>query len=546
MCGFVGYQGSESLQVLDKHFSKIGHRGPDRTSFEEFSRGMLPFFKSKPRTVLWFHRLAINGLDEASGQPMNLKLKGLDKLWLVCNGEIYNYKKLAKKYKLDLKTNSDCEVILHMFAKLGLNRTCQELDGVFAFCIYDETSGTMYSARDRYGVRPSFYGTSKDTVMISSEVKAIVGLAEEVQHFPPGTWWSSETPQSFYNYFETEYSVTREQLNFDDVKTEVRKRLTEAVRKRLMSDREIGCLLSGGLDSSLIASLVNNLSSKTVKTFSIGMPGSPDVAYAQKVADWIGSDHHVVNASAEDFVNAVREVIYAIESYDTTTVRASVGNYLVAKYIRENTDVKVVFNGDGSDEVCMGYLYNLNAPSDEEFFQENLKLLREIHIYDVLRSDRSVSSHGLEARTPFLDRDFVDYYMTVPIEMKRFGGEVPEKNLLRRAFDESELLPPEILNRTKCAFSDAVSTRENSWHKIIQQHVDSQVTDDEFEKNRSRIIPCTPVLKESYYYRKVFEELFGKSAAKLIPHFWMPNWSDVQDPSARELSTYQEDNVTED
>jgi asparagine synthase (glutamine-hydrolysing) len=253
-----------------------------------------------------------------------------------------------------------------------------------------------------------------------------------------------------------------------------------------------------------------------------------------------------VNASAKDFVNAVREVIYAIESYDTTTVRASVGNYLVAKYIRENTDVKVVFNGDGSDEVCMGYLYNLNAPSDEEFFQENLKLLKEIYIYDVLRSDRSVASHGLEARTPFLDKDFVDYYMTIPIEMKRFGGGVPEKNLLRRAFDESALLPPEILNRTKCAFSDAVSTRENSWHKIVQQHVDSQITDDEFEKNRSRIIPCTPVLKESYYYRKVFEEFFGKSAAKLIPHFWMPNWSDVQDPSARELSTYQEDDAAED
>ena len=194
----------------------------------------------------------------------------------------------------------------------------------------------------------------------------------------------------------------------------------------------------------------------------------------------------------------------------------------------------------------MGYLYNLNAPSDEEFFQENLKLLREIHIYDVLRSDRSVSSHGLEARTPFLDRDFVDYYMTIPIEMKRFGDGVPEKNLLRRAFDGSELLPPEVLNRTKCAFSDAVSTRENSWHKIVQQHVDSQITDDEFEKNRSRIIPCTPVLKESYYYRKVFEEFFGKSSAKLIPHFWMPNWSDAQDPSARELAAYQEDDATED
>lgn len=546
MCGFVGYRGKESLQVLDRSFSKIRHRGPDKTSFEEITSGFLPFFKSGQRTVLWFHRLAINGLDEASGQPMNLNKKGLNKLWLACNGEIYNYKKLAKKYSFSLETNSDCEIILHMFAKFGLDRTCRELDGVFAFCIYDEAKDIMYSARDRYGVRPSFYGTCNDDVMIASEVKAIVEIAEDVQHFPPGSWWTSETPQSFYCYFEPDYLPTREETNFNEVKIEVERLLTEAVRKRLMSDREVGCLLSGGLDSSLIAGLVNKLSSSTVKTFSIGMPGSPDVAYAQKVAEWIGSDHHVVSASAEDFVSAVREVIYAIESYDTTTVRASVGNYLVAKYIREHTDVKVVFNGDGSDEVCMGYLYNLNAPSDDEFFQENLKLLREIHMYDVLRSDRSVAANGLEARTPFLDRAFVDYYMTVPIEMKRFGGEIPEKNLLRSAFEEGGILPPEIINRTKCAFSDAVSTRENSWHKIIQKHIDTQVTDSEFESNRLRIHPCTPVLKESYYYRKVFEEFFGKKASLLIPHFWMPNWTDVQDPSARELTSYQENDVDED
>jgi asparagine synthase (glutamine-hydrolysing) len=199
-----------------------------------------------------------------------------------------------------------------------------------------------------------------------------------------------------------------------------------------------------------------------------------------------------------------------------------------------------VFNGDGSDEVCMGYLYNQNAPTDDEFFEENQKLLREIHCFDVLRSDRSVAAHGLEARTPFLDIDFVKYYMTLPVTLKTFGNYRPEKLLLREAFAEDDLLPDDVLWRTKCAFSDAMSARENSWHKIAQSFVDYTITDREFEKFGPRMIHCTPLLKESYYYRKVFEEVFGKKHVSVIPHLWVPNWSDTIDPSARELSHYRE------
>lgn len=541
MCGFVGYLGDRSLVALEKSFTKIKPRGPDNSSFQVFESKSGVLSRSRQNGVFWFHRLSINGLDSNSNQPMNLRGRDLSHLWLVCNGEIYNHRELAKNHKVQLQTQSDCEIIIHLYQKLGMNKACQQLDGVFAFCLYDTKNDIMYSARDRYGVRPSYYGrTEEGETIIGSEIKAMSDIADVVQHFPPGSWWSSETPQTFYEYFNCDYKVDSD-IKYEDALSATRDLLKQSVSKRLMSDREIGCLLSGGLDSSLISSIVSSMSKSRVKTFSIGMPGSPDVAYAQKVADWIGSDHHVVSASAKDFIDAVEEVIYAIESYDTTTVRASVGNYLVGKYIRQNTDVKVVFNGDGSDEVCMGYLYNLNAPSDKEFFDENKKLLREIHAFDVLRSDRSVASHGLEARTPFLDRDFVDFYMSIPIEMKRFSKEKPEKHLLRSAFRDSGLLPAEVLDRTKCAFSDAVSTQENSWHKIVQNHIDTLVPDEEFAKYGPRYSHCQPVLKESYYYRKVFEQMFGKCAVSTIPHFWMPNWSDVKDPSARELDLYEED-----
>ena len=239
-------------------------------------------------------------------------------------------------------------------------------------------------------------------------------------------------------------------------------------------------------------------------------------------------------------MDAIEVVIYNIESYDTTTVRASVGNYLVSKYIKENTDCKVIFNGDGSDEVCCGYLYLRNAPSSKELQLESERLVNELYFFDVLRSDRSISSNGLEARTPFLDKTFVKYYLSIPSELKVFNSKDRiEKHILRKAFDNGAYLPDDVLWRRKVAFSDGVSSQKKSWHKIIQNHVDSKISDEEFFKAKDSISHCTPLLKESYYYRKVYESFFPESE-KLIPHFWMPKWSNVIDPSARELQDYQE------
>jgi asparagine synthase (glutamine-hydrolysing) len=308
-----------------------------------------------------------------------------------------------------------------------------------------------------------------------------------------------------------------------------------------MAEREIGCLLSGGLDSSIITSLVFRYNNgQKLNTFSIGMPGSVDLEYAQIVADFLGTQHHQIKISEKDFLDAIETVIYNIESYDTTTVRASVGNYLVSKFIAENSNCKVIFNGDGADEVCCGYVYLKNAPNPEALQKESEKLVKEIHYFDVLRSDRSISSNGLEARTPFLDKAFVKYYLSIPAELKIFDGiKRLEKYLLRKAFDNQGLLPDEALWRRKCAFSDGVSSQNKSWHHIIQAFIDQTISDDEFIRERKIYKHCMPELKESYYYRKIFEQFFGKNE-QLIPHLWMPKWVKTQDPSARELTGYQE------
>jgi asparagine synthase (glutamine-hydrolysing) len=252
------------------------------------------------------------------------------------------------------------------------------------------------------------------------------------------------------------------------------------------------------------------------------------------VAEHIGSKHHTIELSEEEFLNAIPEVIYNIESYDTTTVRASVGNYLIGKYIKENTDITVVFNGDGSDEQS-GYLYLGNAPSEQEFKQECIKLLSEIHYFDVLRSDRAMSSHwSLESRTPFLDTDFVNYYMSIETKHKMYDNKI-EKYLLRLSFNEDNLLPPDVLWRRKEAFSDGCSSKERSWHKVIQEYIEKNVSDSEYRSNT--FIHNPPQLKESYLYRKIYES-FYKGFANLIPHYWLPNWSECVDPSARELDVY--------
>ena len=529
MCGFLTYfgDGIDSAK-LEEASLKIQYRGPDNTQH----------LRVNEKLFMSFHRLAIMDTSESGNQP--LMHPEDPSLILVCNGEIYNYKELIESFGLKVASGSDSEVILHLYKKIGMKKTIKALDGVFAFCLYDGKSDTLYCARDPHGVRPCFIALEDNFFAMSSEFKSLKHFCDRIVPFMPGSWWSSEFPNVISSYHSVDYNPIVESSEKDACKN-IKKLLTESVKKRMMSDREVGCLLSGGLDSSLISALVSSMCEdpKKLKTFSIGMEGSPDLKYAKIVADHINSDHHHIQLDQKDFLEAIETVIYNIESYDTTTVRASVGNYLVSKYIKENTDVKVVFNGDGADEVCMGYVYNINAPTPDDFLAENQRLLREIYLFDVLRSDRSISSNGLEARTPFLDKSFTTYYMSIPPKMKMFKDGKPEKYLLRKSFEDSGLLPDEILWRSKCAFSDGVSSIKNSWHKTLKEFIDSQISDEEFEREKEKISICKPVLKESYFYRKIYESHFGKNA-DLIPHFWMPKWTSTNDPSARELKNYKE------
>jgi len=529
MCGIFSYNGKKyNWSQLNKAFDKISYRGPDNSHYKDIGGNVL----------FGFHRLAIMGISNSGNQPMSHPED--ESLTLICNGEIYNYLELAKKYRFDLKTGSDSEIILHLYSKIGIEKTINELDGVFMFVLYDAKSDLILASRDPLGVRPGFIGKKEGEIFIASEAKAIMQFCDEVIPFPPGTWWSSESFNTYIRYFHyNAKKIAEGDENY--ISEQINSLLINAVKKRLMSEREIGCLLSGGLDSSLITSLVSKYQEgNQLNTFSIGMPGSIDLEYAETVANYLNTKHHQIEISENEFLGAIETVIYNIESFDTTTVRASVGNYLVSKYIKENTDCKVIFNGDGSDEVCCGYVYLKNAPSKKELQDESKRLIKEIHYFDVLRSDRSISSNGLEARTPFLDKAFVKYYLSIPAELKEFdGNQRLEKHLLRKAFDNQEFLPNNVLWRRKCAFSDGVSSQNNSWHKIIHNHVDKIISDKEYIEQKDTYSHCPPQLKESYYYRKVFDSFFANHN-QLIPHYWMPKWSAVTDPSARELEDYSE------
>jgi len=531
MCGIFCYVGKNySEKDLLENFNRIKLRGPDSSRII-----------TKDNVLLGFHRLSINDISENGMQPFIS-----DGLYLICNGEIYNHKELYKLFlssSCELKSNSDCEVIIHLYKLFGIERTCQLLDGVFSFVLYDSLKETVFVARDPYGIRPLFIGqTDNKEYFFSSEMKAIHDKCSNIRQFDSGSYLEYSSSKFSIQKF---HELKKRNLYGKDFQEEIfsciRKLLIKSVEKRLLSDRPIGALLSGGLDSSLICGIISKLYKEKgiknkLKTFSIGIKGSTDLVYAQNVADYINSEHHNIECTEEEFLNAIPEVIYNIESYDTTTVRASVGNYLVGKYIKENTDIVVLFNGDGSDEQS-GYYYLRNAPTKDEFHKECLKLLDEIKYYDVLRSDRSVSSKwSLEARTPFLDKEFVEFYMTIDPRKKMYNDTIIEKNLLRKAFSNKNIIPDEVLWRPKEAFSDGCSSEKRSWHKIIQEHVDLIIPDVEFNdiKNTNKYKINPPMLKESYWYRKIFDSLYPNHA-EIIPHYWLPNWTEEVDPSAREL-----------
>lgn len=535
MCGIFAYLGEpQSKNFFLTDFNNLRGRGPDSKNLE--------IIKSDKYTslVFGFHRLAINDLTSSGDQPMTIGSNTI-----ICNGEIFNYQELIHDNSFNYQSESDCEIILHMYHKHGIKKTTSKLDAEFAFILYDAKKDIVYAARDPFGVRPLFKGLDKQgNVYLSSEIKGISDLCHKIERFPPGCIWDSKK-NNYSRYYDYNYPIETYPLddNTNHICQHLHDLLIKAVDKRLMSDRPIGCLLSGGLDSSLISSIVakrfKELNRGELNTFSIGMPGSTDLKYAKMVSKHIGSKHHHIELSSEDFLKAIPEVIYSIESYDTTTVRASVGNYLVGKYIKENTDITVIYNGDGSDEQS-GYLYLKNAPNEELFQEECISLLKNIHMFDCLRSDRSISSRwSLESRTPFLDKDFVQYYMTIDPKLKMYSDSRMEKYLLRKAFEKGNYLPTEVLWRPKEAFSDGCSSNEESWYKIIQKYVDLIITDEQFEKDRHSYTHNPPQLKESLYYRQIFETYF-ENHSNIIDFFWLPKWCGQQsDPSARELSFYK-------
>jgi asparagine synthase (glutamine-hydrolysing) len=488
-----------------------------------------------------FTRLAINGLNTGAMQPFSM---GSSLAWM-CNGEIYNAKELEGLVGVSSATGSDCEVLGELYKFVGKDpvKFARALDGVFAIMIYDYDAGAYIVARDPYGVRPLFYMEGLDGWHFASERKALEPFADagaSILEFPPGEVWMIKADRDSV-VKRAYHEVPWMKQTAEQPLSALRAALVSAVDKRLMTERPVAALLSGGVDSSLIAALVQKrlkeLGKPPLKTFSIGMAGGTDLFYARMVATYIGSDHHEVIVTEDEMFDCIPEVIRDIESYDITTVRASVGNWMIAREIRRTTECKVVFNGDGSDEIFGSYMYFYRAPNDFAFEEETKRLLREIHQYDVLRSDRSISSHGLEARTPFLDKQFVAAAMSYPTKMRRpVKGRQMEKVILRDAFAKDRLLPVDVLYRTKEAFSDGVSSQAEglSWYEIIQKKIEQKglVADSDLGSHGTGPVPKT---KEAYYYRSIYDRLY-KHTGWFWP-YWMPKWSpDTQDPSARTLT----------
>ena len=564
MCGIFALLNNKEdfllREFIIEQFNQAQHRGPDNSCIN-----------TSNSNFVGFHRLQINGVDADSNQPFNI-----NNILLICNGEIYNYKNLFNNIFYNPTTSSDCEVIIYLYMLYGIEYTLNLLDGVFAFVLIDYNINKMFVCRDPYGVRPLFYlynssgilnnmfdeTNSNNLIVFASEIKQLIGFANKYNNYEndnnddddnilyikpclPGEYLCLELSdydkwylydKKIYNTYKLNRQLTEDKkLCIEKAINNIHDLFYDAVKKRVdTSDRPIACLLSGGLDSSIVTALVQKIYKHELETYSIGLEGSEDLLYARKVATFLGTKHTEVIVSEDDFFNHIPDVIQKIESYDTTTVRASVGNYLVGKFISENSEAKVIFNGDGSDELMGGYLYTQSAPNHLEFDKETKRLLEDIYMFDVLRSDRSISTNGLEPRTPFLDRQFVDYYLSLPSEIRYDTNKIQEKYLFRKAFDKN-YLPKEVLWRRKEAFSDGVSSLKRSWYKIIEERVQNQTVvkyDMSVQYNYN-----APQTLEQLYYRTLYER-FYPNMGYLIAYFWMPKFINANDSSARTLEIY--------
>ena len=573
MCGIFSILNNNenkdlSDTIIQEQFEKGRRRGPEFSTIDF----------NHLNIILGFHRLAINGLNSQSNQPIIY-----NDIVLICNGEIYNYKQLYKSIGIKPITDSDCEVIIHLFLNYGIEQTLNMLDGVFAFVLYDkrENENKVYVARDPLGVRPLYSLSliankqSNHIFGFASELKCLEYfynkdnkniLKKKVIQFTPGSYSIFEMQNNKWSlifqdkkYFIPSFPHTRLTYDISELQKEffcnISEYLNTAVVKRCKTtERPVACLLSGGLDSSLIAALVANYfreNGKQIETYSIGLKDSEDIKYARIVAEYIGSNHTEVLVTEEEMFNAIPEVVKVIESYDTTTVRASIGNYLIGKYISSQSEAKVIFNGDGSDELFGGYLYMNKCPDDIEFDKETRRLLNDIHLFDVLRSDKSISSNGLEPRTPFLDRSLVNYVLSIPPFFRNHNNFYEcEKYLLRKSFvinifcdnNSRQILPDEILWRKKEAFSDGVSPQGRSLFIILQEFIANYYNNmisgtNLFTSNTNSELLTPSIELEKRYYRAIFENEYP-NCHHILPYFWMPKYINATDPSARTLTVY--------
>lgn len=520
MCSIMGYLGKRiPLDLLVDGFYKTISRGPDLSRMLSVGDG-----------YLMFHRLTIMGLEKSGMQPFERNGDAV-----VCNGELYGFRKMRDELfsGYDFKSGSDCELLLPLFQRYGTDMF-QMLDAEYALILYDHKTDSLIAARDPIGIRPLFYGYDEDgQIMFSSEAKNLAGLTETINPFPPGHYWKDGEFVQYANLTDVS-AYSPDEL--EEVCDNIREKLTLGIVKRLDADVPLGFLLSGGLDSSLVCAVANKYLPHPIRTFAIGMVGDAiDLKYAKQVADYLGSEHTEVFMTAQEVIASLRTIVRILETYDITTIRASVGMYLVCKYIHENTNIRVLMTGEISDEL-FGYKYTDFAPNEEEFQKEAKKRIDEIYMYDVLRADRCISSNSLEARVPFGDLDFVKYVMSInpALKMNRFGK---GKYLLRHAF-EGDYLPQDILYREKAAFSDAVG---HSMVDQIKAYAEKLYTDEEFAERSKKYTFATPFTKESLLYRELFEAEYP-GQAHMVKDFWMPNrtWEgcNVNDPSARVLANY--------
>jgi asparagine synthase (glutamine-hydrolysing) len=577
MCGIWAYvhcnksnNGTINLPQCFTDFYKLKHRGPTNSYFETYEN-----------VCIGFHRLAIMDDTFHSNQPFILEDETRTIIF-ICNGEIYNFKTLIEYYNLDKEIKNDCFVIPTIYMQLCqrkqehtfMQAIKNTVEGEFAFILFEfnhsKVLQKIIACRDEIGIRPLYYNpsTTYGSLLFTSEIKGANSYPGELKEFPPGHMLIYDMSEDDDIKLESiDYSSVYQtrpplclfderletlwgeyQPSDEDYLLDIRTSVINSVNRRLVADKPIAFLLSGGVDSSLVAAIASRSLGTSIRTFCCGMEEGTDLKFARDVAKKIGSYHTEVIFTPQQGLEVIPDVVRTIESWDTTTVRASVGQYLVSQYISNNTDCKVVLVGEGPDEVCSSYLFNWYAPNGEALDAAAKDYVKEIHYFDVKRADRCIARWGLEGRVPLLDPEFIHAYWWLPYEERMPTYYGMEKWWLRKAFENEDLLPEHVLMRKKEAFSDGVSG-QTSWFQIIQEFVDDKVTDQEMAV-AAKIYPyCTPTTKEAFYYRKLFCEYFGEDRQNIIPHYWQPKWDangkeirGYVDPSARTLSIYN-DNI---